>query len=186
MLYRLTLSIKYGKIYSMKNIYLECGKVTGPHGVRGVLKVESWCDTPKVLASQKRVFLAKKDGEYEERKILGASVSGQLVLMTLEGIDDRDVAVAMKNTVLYLHRDDIPLKRGQMLLADMIGLQVIDADTGKVYGVIKEVGDVPRGLLYTIATEHGEVYYPSGKEFIKEIDPERGMFITPIPGFFED
>ena len=170
----------------MKKEYLECGKVTGPHGVRGVLKVESWCDTPKVLASQKRVFLADKDGEFEERKVLGASVSGALVLLTLEGIDDRDVAVAMKNTVLYLHRDDIPVKKGQMLLADMIGLPVIDADTGVRYGVISEVGDVPRGLLYTIATERGDIYYPSGKEFIKRIDPEEGMFITPIPGFFED
>ena len=170
----------------MKNIYLECGKVMGPHGVRGVLKVESWCDTPKVLASQKRVFLALKDGEYEERKVLGASVSGALVLLTLDGIDDRDVAVAMKNTVLYLHRDDIPVKKGQMLLADMIGLAVIDANTGVRYGVISEVNDGPRGLLYTISTEKGDVYYPSGKEFIKKIDPEEGMLITPIPGFFED
>ena len=170
----------------MKRMYLECGKVTGPHGVRGVLKVESWCDTPKVLASQKRVFLATKDGEYEERKVLGASVSGALVLLTLEGIEDRDVAVAMKNTVLYLHRDDIPVQKGQMLIADMIGLSVIDADTGRVYGEIKDVTDVPRGLLYTISTEKGDVYYPSGKEFIKKISPEEGMLITPIPGFFED
>ena len=102
------------------------------------------------------------------------------------GIDSRESAQAMKGTVLYLHRDDIPVKKGQMLLADMIGLPVIDADTGVRYGVISEVGDVPRGLLYTIATEHGDVYYPSGKEFIKRIDPEEGMFITPIPGFFED
>ena len=167
-------------------MYLECGKVMGPHGVRGVLKIESWCDTPKVLASQKRVFLANKDGSYEERKVLGASVSGALVLLTLEGIDDRDVAVAMKNTVLYLHRDDIPVKKGQMLLADMIGLSVIDADTGRVYGTITEVNDVPRGLLYTISTDSGDVYYPSGKEFIKKNDPEEGMIITPIPGFFED
>jgi 16S rRNA processing protein RimM len=170
----------------MKNIYLECGKVMGPHGVRGVLKVESWCDTPKVLASQKRVFIAARNGEYEERKVLGASVSGPSVLLTLEGIDDRDVAVAMKNTVLYLHRDDIPVKRGQMLLADMIGLAVIDADTGVRYGEIKEVTEVPRGLLYTVATDSGDVYYPSGKEFIKKIDPDEGMLITPIPGFFED
>ena len=108
------------------------------------------------------------------------------MLLTLEGIEDRDVAVAMKNTVLYLHRDDIPVKRGQMLLADMIGLAVIDAETGVRYGEISDVTDVPRGLLYTISTGKGDVYYPSGKEFIKKIDPEEGMLITPIPGFFED
>ncbi len=176
----------YGRILDMKKEFLECGKVLGPHGVRGVLKTESWCDSPKVLASQKRLFLADKDGGYGEVKILGASVSGNTVLLTLEGITDRDTAVAMKNTVLYLHRGDIPVKKGQMLLSDMIGLPVIDANTGRVYGEITEVQDVPRGLLYTILTEGGNVYYPSGKEFIKEIDEEKGMLITPIPGFFED
>lgn len=170
----------------MKKEFLECGRVLGPHGVRGAIKVEPWCDSPKVLQGQKRVFLAEKDGSYTERKVLTASVSGATVLMTLDGLADRDVATAMKNTVLYLHRNDIPVKRGEMLLADMIGLDVIDAESGRVYGRIKEVTDVPRGLLYTIDTPTGEVYYPSGKEFIKEIDPDKGMIITPIPGFFED
>ena len=105
--------------------------------------------------------------------------------MSVEGIEDRDVAIAMKNTVIYLHRDDIPVSKGQMLLADMIGLPVIDANTNEVYGEIAEVNDVPRGLLYTINTPKGPVYYPSGDNFIKEIDEEKGMFITPIPGFFD-
>ena len=157
----------------------------GPHGVRGVLKIEVWCDSSKVLAKQKRVFLADKDGGYEERKVVSASAAGNLVLMSIEGVEDRDIAVSMKNTVIYLHRDDIPVAKGQMLLADMIGLAVIDADTGAEYGEITEVTDVPRGLLYTIKTPTGDVYYPSGKEFIKEIDEEKGMFITPIPGFFD-
>jgi len=169
----------------MKKEYLECGKVCGAHGVRGVMRVEPWCDTPKVLAGQKRVFLASREGVMQERKVLTASVNGPVVLMSLEGVDTREAAVAMKNTVLYLHRSDIPVKPGQMLLADMIGLAVIDADTGRVYGEISAVEDVPRGLLYTIRTEGGDVYFPSVPEFIKEIDPERGMLIRPIAGFFD-
>ena len=169
----------------MKKIYLEGGKVCNVHGVRGVLKVDPWCDSPKVLASQKRVFFAKGDGRYEERKVLGASVSGTLVLLTIEGIDSRDLAIGYKNEVIYLHRDDVPLKKGAMLIADMIGLDVIDAESGVVYGKIADVGEVPRGLLYTIRTEKGDVYFPSNPEFVKEIDAERGMFIHTIPGFFD-
>ena len=149
------------------------------------MRVESWCDTPKVLAGQKRVFLASEGGVMRESKVLTASVNGPVVLMSIEGVDSREAAVAMKNTVLYLHRSDIPVKRGQMLLADMIGLPVIDADTDRVYGHIRAVEDVPRGLLYTIETESGDVYFPSVPEFIKEIDPERGMIIRPIEGFFD-
>jgi len=168
----------------MKKQYLECGKVCSAHGVRGAFKVEPWCDSPKVLAGQKRVFLAVKDGEFRECRILTASVNGPLVLMTVEGIDTREKAIAMKNTVLYLKREDIPVPEGEMLLADMIGIPVIDADTGKVYGSIKAVDEVPRGLLYTVETENGDVLFPSVPEFIEEISPD-GMLVRPIPGFFD-
>lgn len=170
----------------MKKEYLECGRVCNAHGVRGTLKVDPWCDSPKVLASRKRVFLAEKDGGYKEIKVLSSSVSGALVLLTLEGIETREDAVAMKNTILYLHREDIPLKKGEVLIADMIGLSVIDASSGRVYGEIINVTDAPRGKLYYIKTPSGEVIYPSGEQFIKEIVPEVGMYITPIAGFFDE
>ena len=169
----------------MRNEYLECGRVCGAHGVRGALKIESWCDSPRVLAAAKRVYLADKEGGYVERRVLTASASGPNVIMSVEGVSDRDAATAMRDTVIYMHREDIPLKRGQMFLADMVELPVIDADSGRVLGKIKKVEEAARGLLYTIATERGDVLYPSAPELVKEIDPERGMIVTPIPGFFD-
>ncbi len=156
------------------------------HGVRGLLKIESWCDSPKVLAAQKRVFLATGDGKYEERKVLTASVMGALVLMAIEGISSREDAFAYKNKMLYLHRDDIPVKKGAYLIADLIGLDVIDIDTGRVYGTLSEVNEAARGQLYTVKCDTGEVLLPAVPEFIKEIDPLRGIFIRPIPGFFRE
>ena len=169
----------------MKKEYLECGLVRGAHGVRGVLKVEHWCDSPKVLAGQKRIFLHVRS-QYLEKAVRSASLNGNEILMSIEGIDDRDTAVAMKGTVLYLKREDIPLAEGAMFLQDMIDRPVIDADSGRVYGSIKSVEEGVRGKLYTISTPSGEVIYPSAPGFIKEVDAERGMFITPIPGFFSE
>ena len=169
----------------MKKEYLEGGAVRGAHGVRGVLKIEPWCDTPRVLATKKRVFLASKEGGYKEYKVLTASVNGPGVLMSLEGIDSREAAIALRDAVIYLKREDIALRRGQMFLADMIGLPVTDAESGRVYGKIKGTLDAPRGVIYEIETESGVVLLPSVPEFIKEIDAERGMLVTPIPGFFD-
>ena len=169
----------------MKKTYIECGKVCSAHGVRGLMKVESWCDSPKVLASMKRVFLADVSGKYKETAVKSASVSNDMVLMSIEGIESREAAQAMKGTLLYLHRDDIPVPNGAMLLADMIGLPVVDVDTGTIYGEISDITDAVRGKLYSVKTENGEVLLPDVPEFIKEIDGERGMFIRPIPGFFD-
>ena len=184
--YLLTIILKCVKIGSMKKIYLEAGKVCAAHGVRGLLKVESWCDTPKVLAAQKRVFLAVGGDKYEERRVVSASVMGGIVLMGIEGIASREEAFAYRGRVVYLHREDIPVKRGAALIADMIGLPVIDADTGRVYGELIEVTEAPRGKIYTVKGDTGTVLLPGVPEFIKEIDTERGVFITPIPGFFDE
>ena len=105
----------------MKKEYLECGIVRSPHGVRGILNVESWCDSPRVLAKQKRVYILGRDGSYKEINVISASPAPDKVLMGLEGVDSREAAQGYKNTVLYLHRDDIPVPKGAMLIADMIG-----------------------------------------------------------------
>ena len=177
--------LTYGKIHIMKKEYIECGKVCSAHGVRGVIKVDPWCDTPRVLAQQKRVFIAGDNGAYVERGVISASVSGRFVLMDIEGIDSREAAQAEKNRILYLHRGDIPLKKGAVLISDMIGLPVIDVDTGRIYGKLSEVSDGVRHKLYTVSTDNGDVIIPGVSEFIKEIDTDRGVFIRTIPGFFD-
>ena len=169
----------------MKKEYLECAKICNAHGVRGVLKLESWCDSPEVLTSLKSVYF-QKNGLYEEKKVLSASVAAQFVLMSVEGIIDREAAQALKNKILYAKREDIPVPEGRVLIADMIGLDVIDADNGRVYGTLVDVTDGVASQLYTVKTPVGEVLFPAVKEFLEEIDPDRGVFIRPIPGFFEE
>ena len=171
----------------MKQKYLEGGTVVSAHGVRGILKVIAYCDSPKVLAERRRVFLRLPDGRYEERAVRSASLAGgDAVLLGIEGCDTREDAVAMKNVTLYLAREDIPLPRGAYFIADLFGLPVFDIDTGRRCGTVKTVTDVPQGKMYTIETEYGDVLLPDVKEFIKEVDPERGIFIRPIPGFFAE
>ncbi len=169
----------------MKNKFLECGRVCGAHGVRGVLRVEPWCDSPRDLATKKRVFISEGELGYVEHKILTASVNGGNVLLSLEGISTREDAIAMRGTVLYLSREDIRLPRGAMLLADMIGLPVVDADTGREYGRIREITDGVQGHLYTVQTENGDVILPSVGDFIKGIEPDKCMLVRVIPGFFD-
>ena len=159
--------------------------IRSPHGVRGILNVECWCDSPRVLAKQKRVYILGRDGSYKEIKVISASPAPDKVLMGLEDIDSREAAQGYKNTVLYLHRDDIPVPKGAMLIADMIGLPVVDFDTGRVYGEISDVRDGVRYKLYTVKTDSGEVILPGVDEFIKEITEERGLLVRPIPGFFD-
>ena len=43
--------------------YLEAGKIVGTHGIKGEVRVETWCDSPVFFSKLKKVYL--KNGETE-------------------------------------------------------------------------------------------------------------------------
>ncbi len=169
----------------MKKIYLEGGRICTSHGVKGLVKVEHLCDSPKVLTSAKKIYLRERDGSFSEKKIKSASVAGQFVLMGIDGIESREEAIAYRGRMIYLHRDDIPVAKGAMLIADMIGLAVYHAESGESFGEISDVSDVAGRRIYTVNYQGREILLPDVPEFIKEISEERGMAVLPIPGLFD-
>ena len=169
----------------MKNEYLEGGKVCTAHGVMGALKIEHYCDSPKVLSKQKRIFLKNRDGSFKELAVRSASVSGQFVLMSLSGIESREEAIAYRGRSIYLHRDDVPRTNGALFVADMIGLDVFHAESGALLGKISDVSEIAGRRMYTVKCNEKEVLLPHVEEFIKEIS-EDGMRVLPIPGFFDE
>ena len=169
----------------MKNAYLEGGKVLTSHGVKGLVKVEHLCDSPKVLTSVKKIYFKERNGSYTERRVLSCSVMGQFLLMGIEGILSREEAISYRGRLFYLNREDVPLPEGAMFIADMIGLAVYHAESGESLGEISDVSDVAGRRLYTIRYMGREVLIPDVPEFIKEINEEKGMAVLPIPGLFD-
>ncbi|MBQ7124816.1 MAG: 16S rRNA processing protein RimM [Clostridia bacterium] len=168
--------------------YIEIGKITRPHGINGAVKSEPWCDSPSVLASLKKIYLADKKSEvgFSEKKILKASVQKDRVILLIEGIESPEAAERLRDTLIYADRGDIPLEDGAFLIDDLKGLDVIDISNGKIYGKLNDVLQGAAGDLYEINTEAGTVLIPAVKEFIKEINLEKGIFISPIEGMFDD
>ena len=65
-------------------------------------------------------------------------------------------------------------------------MPVIDADTGRTYGTLKEVTNRGAQDLYVVDMGEGkEAYVPAVSQFVKEISLEKGIFITPIEGMLE-
>lgn len=164
--------------------YIECGKIVNTHGCRGAVKAESWCNTEKDLAELARVFIC--DGAvYREHKVQKASIFKQFVIFELAGIDDMDAAMLLKGKELYALREDFDLEEGEFFLADLIGLDVIDADNSKVYGKVREIINRGASDIYVVSTENGERMIPAVDEFIIRIDINEGVFVRPIEGMLD-
>ncbi len=167
-----------------KSKYTECGKIINTHGCRGGVKLESWCNTPEDLAELPKVYI-KKDGKYEKHKITRASVFKQFVVAELEGVCNMDTAMALKGSVVYADRDDFCLEDGEYFIADIIGLNVIDAENGTVYGKVSDIINRGASDIYVVQTDNGERMIPAVDEFIVRTDINEGVFVKVIDGLLD-
>ena len=167
-----------------KNPYIECAKIVNTHGCHGGLKLDSWCNSPNELAELKRLYI--KNGDvYSEHKVLKASVYKQFVVVNLENVSSMDEALALKGATVYALRDDFDLEDGEFFITDLSGLNVIDANNGKIYGTLIEVINRGASDIYVVKTPQGERMIPAVSEFINSIDLETGIFVTPIEGMLD-
>ena len=148
--------------------FLEGGRIINTHGIRGEVKIESWCDSPEVLAGIKTLYL---DGA--PRKVRSPRVHKNCVIAYLEGVNSVDEAMLLKGKVVHINRKDIKLPKGQVFMVDLIGLKVLDDETGKELGILTEVLSPSIQKIYVVKGER-EIMIPAVDEFIREINVEGG------------
>ncbi len=161
--------------------YPECGKIVNTHGCHGAVKVEHWCDSPEVFAALPAVYI-KKNGDYQKMTLKHASVFKRMVFAEFVGVDTMEAADALRGTVLYAKRSDLPIPEGALLVAELIGLPVKNGLTDTVVGTIFDVIHPGATDIYVIKTDRGDAMVPVVPEFVRSVDPVAGIVITPIEG----
>ena len=146
--------------------FVEAGRIVNTHGVSGELKIEVWLDSPALFKKIRRLYLAG-----EERKILSSRVHKQFLIARLEGIDDLNAAMALKGRVVEVLRADMPLKKGEFLVQDLIGFTVVDED-GAVVGTMTGAEETPAAMLYIVKGER-EHLIPAVPAFLRGFDAEK-------------
>ena len=166
--------------------YLPACKIVSTHGVRGEMKALPLCDGAAFLAKFKRLFTSA-DGAGETR-VLGVRAQGNVILLRLDGVTDMDAARAQVVRTYYLAKADAKLPRGRYFIDDLLGCDVVDADTDRVYGQLTNVDRPAAQDIYTVTDGAGEEHMlPAVPEFVKKIDIDaRKIFVTPIEGMFTD
>ena len=165
--------------------YIEVGKIINTHGVKGDLKIDSWCDCAEIFCELDVVFI-KKGSDYQKFEVIKSQPYKEFVLAHFKGIDTFEDANLLKNKELFGLREDIPLDEGDVFIVDIIGLPVINFNSGKIYGTIKDVIIGVATDIYEIDTPEGICYMPVVSEFVKEVNVEKGVFVTPIEGMFHE
>lgn len=112
------------------------GSIAGAFGVKGELRVKSFCANPSDLA--KYTPLLTEDGEKSyELSLIGEIKNG--FSARIVGIDNKEAADALRGVSLFARREDLPeLPVDEYYYSDLIGFEV--ADTGGIFiGTVKTV-----------------------------------------------
>ena len=100
-----------------------------------------------------------------------------MVVIKLEGVNDRDSAELLRSAENFMDSDDLePLPEGEHYIRDLIGLTIVDAETGETLGKLKDVlTDRPQDLYVVAGSNGNEFMIPSVPEFIRDISEEEGV-----------
>ena len=147
---------------------IEAGKIVNTHGIHGELRIQPWADSPDFLTGFEHLYINKMPV-----KVLAAKVHKGCVIAALEGVDNIDAAIRMKNKIVMVKKEDIQLEEGKFFVADLIGLKAVDADTNEELGKIADVLPMPASNVYVIKGKR-EILIPAVPEFIIETNIEEG------------
>ena len=171
---------------------IKIGKIVNAVALKGEVKVYNYSDGAKRYRDVGRVIAGGKEYPVE-----GVRTQGNMVILKLRGVDDRNAAEAMKNLDVYITEDDLgELPEDTFYIRDLIGLKVINAETGKEAGEIVDVIQGAAQDVYRIRLsdkgcgpeESGgkgsrETMVPAVSEFVKDVNlEEKRVYIKFIEG----
>ena len=165
--------------------FLEIGKITKTQGLKGEVRVQFFCDDADVIGDFETLYLNK--GEMPVEVEYCRPLKNDVVVMKFEGVDIIEEAQKYIGKMLYMDREDVELPEDTWFIQDLIGLDVIDADSGRVYGKVDDVLQNGPTDVYSIKTPEGKtLMFPSIPEVLLETDVEGGkLVIRPLPNLFE-
>ena len=166
-----------------KKRFLEAGEVVSTHGVRGEMRVQPWCDSPQMFSKLRTLYW---DAEGREPVRVKSRPHKTLALVKAEGIDTVQEAAARRGKVLYLDRRDVKLPAGQYFICDLIGLRIVDADSGEEYGTLTDVSSTGANDVYHMDFHGREVLIPVIPSVIVNVDVDGGVVqLRPLEGLFD-
>lgn len=164
--------------------YLEIGKIINKRGIKGELKIEPYSNSEDDFFDIETVYL-DADG-CDAREIQSCKPYKGFVYLKISGVDTPEEADRLRGRYLYVDRDDLDISEDEVLIADIIGLPVVDSENGRVYGKVTDVVNYGRYDTYVIYDGVKEYMLPAVDEFLDRIEVGKGVFVTPIPGLFDD
>ncbi len=163
------------------NNYICVGKIVNTHGLNGEIKLYPYLNDMDDYKKINTVILASnEDGKSIQNNdifnILKMRYQKNMILMTVENIDNIEDAQRIKNYFVYAKKEDIEEEDG-FFYSDVIGFLVVDKNLGvvgtvlEVYsGAAQDIFIIQKNNDNNVNSANKTFMIPSVKQFIKSFD----------------
>ena len=153
------------------------GRVTAPFGVKGWVKIYALTARPGNLCDYP-VWWLGRDGDWRETRVAAAKVHGNMLVAQLEGVADREAAIALKGSEIAVPRAQLPgAADDEFYWADLIGLKVVNAEEHEFGRVTRILQTGANDVLVVEAGDRNEreTLIPFIASAIKQVDLAAGV-----------
>ena len=164
---------------------IELGAISEAQGLQGQVKVRPHSSEPVALLSSKAVWLSLilrreagvaasvEQASLTQYKVKSAKMHSGNVVMALEGISDRDQALALKGARILVARDAFPKADGDSYYwVDLIGCQAINLQN-EALGEVIDITENGAHVVIAIGdaqTKTIKQLVPFVKEVVQNVD----------------
>ena len=164
---------------------LSIGKIVGVHGLKGVLKVFSYAESIARYTPGMPLHLKDFRGKRFILKIVWAKPHSKTILLSLEGIRNRDQAEELVGSELFMEKAELEvLEEGTYYWTDLMGLSVYSL-TGDYLGEVSAIVQTGSNDVYVVKRRNGtteiEVLIPALTSVVREIDLAQRIMRVDLP-----
>ncbi|MUM77730.1 16S rRNA processing protein RimM [Pseudodesulfovibrio sp. F-1] len=158
------------------------GEIVKPHGIRGELRVRSHAESPELFGLVPAIHLREPGAKPAARVIRSWREHKGFVLLTLDGVTDRDGAEALRGREVLVREADLPdLDEDEHYLYQLMGCRVTLED-GSPVGVLEHFFETAGQDTWVIVNEAGaEILLPAVPEFVLDVDLDAGVIVVAPP-----
>ena len=161
------------------------GIVTGPHGIKGGVKIKSFTELPETIGTFET--LTDETGSSSYKITIKQIIKDQLIA-TIAEVDDRNKAETFRGLKLYIYDKDLPsIGEEEFYHSHIVGLRV-SLLKGDSFGFVSSVQNFGAGDLLEISDHDKKQFYiPFTKDIVPTIDIAAGYItIDPPAGMLEN
>lgn len=163
--------------------YIKVGKIVNTHGVKGCMKVLALTDDLERFDELDYVYT---EIDNKKRKIESVWYRKGMVYLELEGINNMDDAIKLKESFISIEENQLKeLPKDTYYIFELEGLEVYSTE-GEYIGKIKEVFQTGANDVYEVKNKTNTYYIPAIKDVVKQINLEdKKVIIKVIEGLLE-